>query len=168
MAGRRPLPNEEYACAAYLSGDENMIRGYGLKDVYQNVADQLGVTRKNAKTAMLATQYGAGPRRLRTAYESRTPKRSVFSAITKKPIPRIGSGRIHASTPLHDAVLIQAPARKAEKYAEKMCGIMREASRQFLSGNEVRVAAHVYSDRFEDKDGKEDWKRISKLLKKYK
>jgi DNA polymerase-1 len=56
--------NEEFACAAYLSGDPNMISGYELPDVYQCVADQLGVSRKNAKVAMLATQYGAGPRRL--------------------------------------------------------------------------------------------------------
>ena len=56
--------NEEYAVAGFKSGDPEMIAGYALPDIYQAVADELGVSRKTAKTAMLAIQYGAGPGRL--------------------------------------------------------------------------------------------------------
>lgn len=220
--------NEEFATAAFLSGDESMIAGYDLLDVYQSVADQLGVSRKNAKVAMLATQYGAGPKRLENSlgvpyaeaekvfrYHKETysrywrwsdecldrfkstgiseivgdgwalrfagadsdnnneiltarnfPIQATAAAILRRVVIEAAKEGIAIVGPLHDAVLIQAPSREAKKFAERMCGIMRDVSRQFLN-NEIRVSSQIYRDRFEDKDGKEDWKRVSKLLRKY-
>jgi hypothetical protein len=219
--------NEEFATAAFLSGDENMISGYALPDVYQTVADQLGVSRKNAKVAMLATQYGAGPRRLADSlgipygeaekvfnYHKQTysrywkwsyeclgelkskgvyevpgdrwalrfdgadsenrdlltarnfPIQATAAAILRQVVIDAPKQGIEIVGPLHDAVLIQAPSGEARKFAKKTCDLMRDVSRRIL-GHEIRVASQIYLDRFEDKDGKEDWLRISTLLKGY-
>ena len=74
---------------------------------------------------------------------------------------------IEIVAPLHDAVLILAPTDAADNYAEKICRIMHNASRQLLNGHEVRVAFQIYRDRFEDKDGRDDWNRVAKLLTAY-
>jgi hypothetical protein len=219
--------NEEYAVAGFLSRDAHMIEGYALPDVYQTVADQLGVARKVAKVAMLAIQYGAHPKRLESAgipffdakkifeYHKDTysqywawsdeclerlkadgifkvggdgwalhfdgndsgnalltarnfPIQANAAAILRRVMLDASKQGVEIIGPLHDSILTQVPAREAKEHAEKLCGIMRAASRLFLNGNEVRVAFHIYEDRFEDPDGREDWNRVSKILQKYK
>jgi DNA polymerase family A len=219
--------NEEFAVAAFLSGDTNMIADYGLQDVYQTVAKQLGVTRKNAKVAMLATQYGAGPSRLAGSlnipfdeaekvfrYHKKTyadywrwsdsmldelkskgihrldgdgwalrlngesngedlltarnfPIQGVGAAILRRVVLEAAKERFPIIATLHDAVLLEAPISNAKKIAARMSQLMRAMSREFLHGHEVRVDSRVYQDRFEDEDGKKDWKRVRKLLRKY-
>ena len=219
--------NEEFAIAAFKSGDPNMVEGYALPDVYQSVADQLGVSRKNAKVAMLAIQYGAGPKRLENSlgipygearklfeYHKDTyaiywkwsdaelekfkaqaayilegdgwglrlkdndsanilltvrnfPIQGTAASILRRVVIEAAKSDIEIIGPLHDAVLIQAPAVEAEQCAEKMCRIMREVSSQFLDSHEIRVASHIHRGRFEDKDGKADWERVFKILEKY-
>jgi len=218
--------NEEYAVAAFKSGDSNMIKGYALPDVYKSVAKELGVDRKVAKTAMLAIQYGASPKRLESTgipffdakriheYHKDTyrqywswsdaclerlksdgvyeidgdggllhfdandtsnavlsarnfPIQATAAAIFRAVVLEAARQGIEIIGPLHDSILAQAPAKHAKEHAEKLCAIMREVSRRFLNGNEVRVAFHIYDDRFEDKDGAADWRRISEILKKY-
>jgi Protein of unknown function (DUF3631)/DNA polymerase family A/Domain of unknown function (DUF3854) len=220
--------NEEYACAAFLSGDPNMIAGYALPDVYQSVADQLGVTRKIAKVAMLAIQYGARPKRLESAGVPLADAKRIFeyhkdthsqywrwsdacveqlkvngifsvgagdgwalrfdgddtgntfltarnfliqataAAILRRCVLDAAEEGIEIIGPLHDSILAQMPLHEAKEHAEKLCELMRAASGLFLNGNEVRVAFHIYEDRFEDPDGREDWNRVSKILQKYK
>jgi DNA polymerase-1 len=200
-----------------------MIAGYELPDVYQSVAEQLGVSRKIAKVAMLAIQYGAGPRRLERSGIPRADAERIFqfhkdtystywgwsdscldtlkttgihrlggdgwalrlggdednllsarnfpiqgtaAAILRQVVLDTSKEGIEIIAPLHDAVLIQAPLDQAQAYAERMRETMRKASERFLR-SAVRVAAHIYRDRFEDKDGAEDWGRISELLKGY-
>src|SRR5215831_12470286 len=171
--------NEEFAIAAFKSGDPNMVEGYALPDVYQSVADQLGVSRKNAKVAMLAIQYGAGPKRLENSlgipygearklfeYHKDTyaiywkwsdaelekfkaqadgwglrlkdndsanilltvrnfPIQGTAASILRRVVIEAAKSDIEIIGPLHDAVLIQAPAVEAEQCAEKMCRIMK-------------------------------------------
>jgi DNA polymerase I-like protein with 3'-5' exonuclease and polymerase domains len=52
----------EFGIAAYCSGDRNMIRAYESKDVHQINAENLGVTRDEAKAFTFSTQYGGGPK----------------------------------------------------------------------------------------------------------
>jgi DNA polymerase I len=95
------------------------------------------------------------------------PIQGTAASILRRVIIEAAKANIEIVGPLHDAVLIQAPAAEAKQYAEKMCRIMREVSSQFLNSHEIRVASHIYRDRFEDKDGKADWERVSKILEKY-
>jgi DNA polymerase I-like protein with 3'-5' exonuclease and polymerase domains len=203
-----------------------MIAGYGLPDVYQTVADQLGTTRKVAKIACLAIQYGAQPKRLESAgipffdakkifeYHKDTysqywrwsdeclerlkadgifkvsgdgwalrfdgndsgnalltarnfPIQATAAAILRRVVLEAAKQDVEVVGPLHDSILAQVPAAQAKERAEALCEIMRAASRQFLNGNEVRVAFHVYEERFEDKDGAQNWQRISEILSRY-
>ena len=219
--------NEEYAVAGALSGDPAMIEGYRLPDVYQSVADELGVARKVAKVACLAIQYGAHPKRLEATgipyhdakkifeYHKDTysiywrwsdavldqlkstgyytvdgdgwvlhlddstesgnallsarnfPIQATAAAIQRRVVLDVAKEGIEVIGPLHDSILAQVPAKDARIHAERLCEIMRAVSRQFLNGHEVRVAFHIYKDRFEDEDGRDDWNRVAKLLTAY-
>lgn len=95
------------------------------------------------------------------------PIQGTAASILRRVIIEAANSDIEVIGPLHDAVLIQAPAAEAEQCAEKMCRIMREVSFQLLNSHEIRVTSHIYRDRFEDKEGKADWERVSKILEKY-
>ena len=89
------------------------------------------------------------------------------AAILRRVVIDAARDGIEIVAPLHDAVLILAPTDAADNYAETICRIMRNASGQLLNGHEVRVAAEIFRDRFEDKDGRDDWNRVAKLLAAY-
>jgi hypothetical protein len=51
----------EFGVAAYASHDQNMIRAYESGDIHQANADNLGVSRSEAKSFTFSTAYGGGP-----------------------------------------------------------------------------------------------------------
>jgi hypothetical protein len=67
----------------------------------------------------------------------------------------------------HDSILIEAPLDKIQEHADRLEWIMVDTSRRFLGGYPIRVQASIYTDRFEDEDGREDWERIAGILKNY-
>jgi putative DNA primase/helicase len=220
----------EFAIAAYLSGDQNMIAAYESKDVHQTNADNLGVTRDEAKAFTFSTQYGGGPRRfaqehnmdidkayaLFQAHEDAYPrlyewKAEVLNTFKREGVYKLpGDGwYLKASANLakdpheqrtatnfavqglgatiqryavreltrygmkiiatqHDSITVEVSKAKAAAQKKTGIEIMRDVSAKFLGGHSIRVDTTVYTGRFKDPKGAEDWKRISKLLKKYK
>jgi DNA polymerase I len=218
----------EYAIAAFLSGDENMIATYLDGDIHSGVAKQLGIDRKSAKTLNFAMQYGGGSRGLseslgiplseaqeiygqhKSTYQRywqwsddslaelkskgfitlpgdgwglrfdasnngigelsarNFPVQALGAAILRRVVIETSKEDIEAVGPLHDALLVQARVSEVEKISRKTSKIMRNVSKQLL-GQEIRVSvSEPYRGRFEDEDGAKDWKRITKIMKKYK
>jgi DNA polymerase I-like protein with 3'-5' exonuclease and polymerase domains len=95
------------------------------------------------------------------------PVQASAGAIFRRSVIETAKADIETVGTLHDALLMQAPVADAERVSAAASKIMRGVSKHFL-GKEIRVSSKIYLDRFEDKDGAGDWKRISKILKKYK
>jgi hypothetical protein len=73
---------------------------------------------------------------------------------------------IEVCAPVHDAVLICAPADRLERDIAAMHAAMAEASRAVLNGFELGTDAAVvlYPNRYMDARGKVMWERVTKLL----
>ena len=67
--------------------------------------------------------------------------------------------------PIHDAVLIEAPAGTIDAEVERAQAIMAEASRIVLGGFEIGTDADVvkYPDRYMDDAGKDFWNTVTRL-----
>jgi len=67
--------------------------------------------------------------------------------------------------PIHDAVLIEAPAATIDAEVERAQAIMAEASRIVLGGFEIGTDADVvkYPDRYMDDAGKDFWNTVTRL-----
>ena len=74
-------------------------------------------------------------------------------------------GGVRICAPIHDAVLIEAPASGIDDAVEIQRRAMAEASRLVLGGFEIRTEAKVFTDRFEDSRGESTWKLITELLR---
>jgi DNA polymerase-1 len=70
---------------------------------------------------------------------------------------------VEVCCPVHDALLIQAPAGKIEHAVAEARAAMGEASALLLDGYTLRTDDHRYLDRFEDKDGNDMWEKISAI-----
>jgi DNA polymerase I-like protein with 3'-5' exonuclease and polymerase domains len=81
---------------------------------------------------------------------------------------RIVKGGIRLCAPVHDAILIEAPAELIERHVEDARDAMVWASTMVLgSGRSCRVAADIYAcpDRFMDAErGAQMWNRVMKLV----
>jgi len=75
---------------------------------------------------------------------------------------------IRVCAPIHDAVLIAAPADRIEEASESMAGYMREASRIVLGGFELRTDANIarYPDHYvpDKPQAMVFWSKICRLL----
>jgi len=67
--------------------------------------------------------------------------------------------------PIHDAVLIEAPAAMIDAEVERAQAIMAEASRIVLGGFEIGTDADVvkYPDRYMDEAGEAFWNTVTRL-----
>lgn len=67
--------------------------------------------------------------------------------------------------PIHDAVLIEAPAATIDAEVERARGIMAEASRVVLGGFEIGTDATIvrYPDRYVDDAGEAFWETVTRL-----
>jgi len=75
----------EPTVAAYLSQDPDLIQAVNTGDVYQPIADRLGISRDDAKVSWLAISYGAGAELLSdrldiTEEEADTLRNDIFAA----------------------------------------------------------------------------------------
>ena len=68
--------------------------------------------------------------------------------------------------PVHDAIMIAAPTDEMPEVSARMEFLMRKASRDVLRGFEVDVEHSLTGDgeRYVDKDGREFFKRIMKII----
>ena len=73
---------------------------------------------------------------------------------------------IRVCAPVHDAVLIEAPAAEIDGVVAVAQGIMRAASRVVLSGFEVRTDAKIvkFPDRYDEPRGELMWRRVTEIL----
>jgi DNA polymerase-1 len=73
---------------------------------------------------------------------------------------------IRVCAPVHDAVLIEAPAAEIETVVATAQSIMRAASRAVLSGFEVRTDAKIvkYPDRYDEPRGEAMWQKITQII----
>jgi DNA polymerase-1 len=71
---------------------------------------------------------------------------------------------IKICAPIHDAVLIEAPARQINAAVATMRAVMAEAGKAVLAGFEVGTEAKVFLDRFEDPRGESTWLLVNELL----
>lgn len=59
------MSQAELRLAASVASEEQMLQAFAEgRDIYQQTADELGITRQVAKTVMLASTYGVGPKKL--------------------------------------------------------------------------------------------------------
>jgi len=67
--------------------------------------------------------------------------------------------------PVHDAVLIEAPADSIDEVVGRARAIMGEASQIVLAGFEIGTDADVvkYPDRYMDEAGEEFWNTVTRL-----
>jgi DNA polymerase I len=68
--------------------------------------------------------------------------------------------------PVHDAILIEAPAAEIDRHVAELRACMAEASRIVLGGFEVRTDAEIVRspDRYADKRGHLMWATVTRLL----
>jgi DNA polymerase-1 len=73
---------------------------------------------------------------------------------------------IRICAPVHDAILIEAPAEEIEASVATMQGYMRAASRIVLGGFELRTDAEItrYPERYNDPRGAVMWERVMRLI----
>jgi hypothetical protein len=73
---------------------------------------------------------------------------------------------ITVCAPVHDALLVEAPARQIRDIVARTVGLMREASAVVLDGFEVRVDAKIveHPDRFRDDRGRRMWDTVTDIL----
>lgn len=73
---------------------------------------------------------------------------------------------IRVCAPVHDAVLIEAPASEIEAVVATAQAIMQAASRVVLSGFEVRTDAKIvkFPDRYDEPRGEAMWLKITEIL----
>ena len=73
--------------------------------------------------------------------------------------------RVGLCAPIHDAVLVEAPAATIDAEVERAQAIMAEASRIVLGGFEIGTDADVvkYPDRYMDEAGKDFWNTVTRL-----
>ncbi len=73
---------------------------------------------------------------------------------------------IRVCAPVHDAVLIEAPASEIEAVVATAQAIMRAASRVVLLGFEVRTDAKIvkFPDRYDEPRGEAMWLKITEIL----
>ena len=72
---------------------------------------------------------------------------------------------VRICAPVHDAVLIEAPAADIDKAVEVQRRAMAEASKAVLGGFEIRTEVKVFADRFADPRGESTWQLVQKLLR---
>jgi DNA polymerase-1 len=72
---------------------------------------------------------------------------------------------VRICAPIHDAVLIEAPAAEIDNAVEVQRRAMAEASREVLGGFEIRTEVKVFTDRFGDPRGESTWQLVQKLLR---
>jgi hypothetical protein len=68
--------------------------------------------------------------------------------------------------PVHDAILIEAPATEIDERVAELQACMREASHIVLAGLELRTDAEIvrWPDRYNDKRGEVMWATVTRLL----
>jgi hypothetical protein len=68
--------------------------------------------------------------------------------------------------PVHDAILIEAPAADINQHVAELQACMREASRIVLAGLELRTDAEIvrWPHRYRDKRGEVMWATVTRLL----
>jgi DNA polymerase I len=74
---------------------------------------------------------------------------------------------IAVCAPVHDALLIEAPAGDLNQVVAQTKALMRQASRHVLAGQVVQVDAKTvtYPDRYMDEErGRATWERVTALL----
>jgi DNA polymerase I-like protein with 3'-5' exonuclease and polymerase domains len=73
---------------------------------------------------------------------------------------------IAVCAPVHDALLIEAPADKIEEDVARLQGIMQQASEIVLDGFPLRTEAKIVpsSERYRDKRGERMWEAIWELI----
>jgi hypothetical protein len=75
---------------------------------------------------------------------------------------------VRICAPVHDALLIEAPAEEIEAEAQRMRDYMRTASRVVLAGFELRTDADFvrWPSRYSDPRGAVMWDRVTRLLER--
>jgi hypothetical protein len=95
------------------------------------------------------------------------PMQSAGAEMLRLAICYLLNEGIKVIAPVHDAVLIEAPAENIDAHVAKTRELMAEASRDVLTGGlTLRTDVDVirYPDRYRDSRGTEMWKSISRFL----
>ena len=73
---------------------------------------------------------------------------------------------LRVCAPVHDAILVEAPAAGIEGHVAALRACMREASRVVLDGLELGSEAQVvrWPERYTDKRGEVMWQTVMRLL----
>jgi hypothetical protein len=225
---------QEFAIAAALSRDENMMGAYRSGDPYMEFAIQSGMAPKGAtkkthgavreqcKTCILAVQYGMGPESLAQKLHTSLPQAKHLLRLHKDTYPTFWSwsdnlldtatltrklqtvfgwtlkvvGKLNDRSirnfpmqangaeilrlsciyatnrgikllaPIHDAILIEAPIDQIEEAVRITQEEMANASKEVLSGFEIRSDAKIikYPDRYGTGTMSPIWEMISEIL----
>jgi DNA polymerase family A len=129
----------------------------------QNVVDasMLGSDARTVFGWNLCTKGDANPRSIRNFPMQANGAEMLRIACC------LGTERgVRICAPVHDAILIEAPAGEIEHVAAKMQDYMRAASRIVLDGFELRTDAEItrYPDRYSDPRGVVMWDRVTRLI----
>ena len=129
----------------------------------QNVVDasMLGLEARTVFGWNLCTKGDANPRSIRNFPMQANGAEMLRIACC------LGTERgVRICAPVHDAILIEAPAGEIEHVAAKMQDYMRAASRIVLDGFELRTDAEItrYPDRYSDPRGVVMWERVTRLI----
>jgi hypothetical protein len=106
---------------------------------------------------------GANPRSLRNF-----PLQANGAEMLRLACCALTEGGVRVCAPVHDAVLVEAPAADIERVLADCRGAMEWASRQVLGGFSLRVDAKVvrHPDRYMDARGRGMWDRVMGLLER--
>src|SRR5215203_5498184 len=184
---------QKFGIAAALSGDERMmaetlagrlgistIESRALLQKHRETYPQFCRWSQNSvDTAMSGTplntvfgwRYTVGPHLRRAQANPRTVRNFPMQANGAEML-RIAcclatERGVRVCAPVHDAILIEAPADQIEAEVVRMGGYMAAASRIVLAGFELRTDAEIirYPDRYSDARGQAIWDRVMKLLR---
>jgi hypothetical protein len=106
---------------------------------------------------------GANPRSLRNF-----PMQANGAEMLRLACCALTEGGVRVCAPVHDAVLVEAPAADIDRVVAECRGVMAWASRQVLRGFTLRAEAKVvrHPDRYMDPRGRGMWDRVMGLLER--
>lgn len=92
------------------------------------------------------------------------PVQSTGGDMLRMTMIALEDAGIEVIAPIHDAVLIQAPATEIHETAEETKSIMRRVSGQMLDGFWLDVDIDIVTDRYKDPRGTRMWAELMKIL----
>jgi hypothetical protein len=147
--------------AALLANHKSVYPDFWRWSDYAATAGMLG---RPLTTVFGWRTFGKGdgnPRTYRTF-----PAQANGAEMLRLAIIGLVESGIRVCAPVHDAVLIEAPAAEIDAVVATAQAIMRAASRVVLGGFEVRTDAKIvkFPDRYDEPRGEAMWRKITEIL----